>query len=84
MLLRFLIDLGLLWGSPEGHFGGHVGLFLKRTFFKACFSDILSDSEKEVKIELPKGVDMQSDHACACFVRVGHCRLGSILGSILR
>ena len=26
---------------------------------------------------------MQSDHACACFVRVGRCRLGSILGSIL-
>ncbi len=32
----------------------------------------------------PQGwVDMQSDHACACFVRVGRCRLGSILGSIL-
>jgi hypothetical protein len=26
---------------------------------------------------------MQSDRACACFVRVGRCRLGSILGSIL-
>ena len=27
--------------------------------------------------------DIQSDHASACFVRVGRCRLGSILGSIL-
>ncbi len=26
---------------------------------------------------------MQSDNACACFVRVGRCRFGSILGSIL-
>ena len=26
---------------------------------------------------------MQSVHACACFVRVGRCCLGSILGSIL-
>ncbi len=25
---------------------------------------------------------MQSDDACACFVRVGRCRLGSILGSM--
>ena len=29
------------------------------------------------------GADMQSDNACACFVRVGCCRFGSILGSIL-
>ena len=29
------------------------------------------------------GVNIRSDHACACFVRVGRCRLGSILGSIL-
>ncbi len=35
-------------------------------------------------MELPKGgVDMQSDNACACFVRVGRCRFGSILDSIL-
>ena len=26
---------------------------------------------------------MQSDNACACFVRVGRCHFGSILGSIL-
>ncbi len=26
---------------------------------------------------------MQSDYACACFVRVGRCRFGSILGSML-
>ena len=34
-------------------------------------------------MELPEGgVDMQSDNACACFVRVGRCCLGSIWGSI--
>ena len=32
---------------------------------------------------LKGGVDMQSVHAGACFVRVGRCCLGSILGSIL-
>ena len=30
-----------------------------------------------------KGGDMRSAHAGACFVRVGSCRLGSVLGSIL-
>ncbi len=51
--------------------------------FKAIRSDMFSDSEKGVNMELPKGwVDMQSDHACACFVRIGRCCLGSILGSI--
>ena len=35
-------------------------------------------------MEVPNGgVDMQSDNACACFVRVGRCRFGSILCSIL-
>ena len=34
-------------------------------------------------MKLPEGVHMQSVHACACFVRVGHCCFGSILGSIL-
>ena len=29
------------------------------------------------------GVDMQSAHAGACFVRVGRCGLDSILGSVL-
>ena len=28
-----------------------------------------------------EGVDMQSVYACACFVRIGRCCLGSILGS---
>ena len=43
-----------------------------------------SHSEKGAKTELPKGgVDMQSAHAGACFVRVGSCRPGSVLGSIL-
>ncbi len=29
------------------------------------------------------GLDMQSAHAGACFVRVGSCRPGSVVGSIL-
>ncbi len=37
-----------------------------------------------LKMELRKGgVDMQSDNACACFVRVVRCRFGSISASIL-
>ncbi len=43
----------------------------------------MSDSEQKLKMEVPKGVDMQSAHAGTCFVSVGHCRLGSVLGSIL-
>ena len=31
----------------------------------------------------PGGEDMRSAHAGACFVRVGPCHVGSILGSIL-
>ena len=34
-------------------------------------------------MELPRGGDMRSAHAGACFVRVGPRRVGSILGSIL-
>ena len=44
----------------------------------------MSDPEQGTNMELPKGgPDMQSAHAGACFVRVGSCRLGTILGSIL-
>ncbi len=40
--------------------------------------------EKGANMGLPsERGDMQSDHACACFVRVGRRRRGSILGSIL-
>ncbi len=45
------------------------------------FDDFLSQRVR--KWGSPRGVDMQSDHACACFVRVGRWCLGSILGSIL-
>ncbi len=34
-------------------------------------------------MELPKGGDVQSDNACACFVRVGCCRFGSMLFFVL-
>ncbi len=77
--------------QKETHFpipgGSLLGAFwlqmFKMELFKEMFSVFLSDSKKVVKMELPKGGDMQSDNACACFVRVGRCRFGSILGSIL-
>ncbi len=47
---------------------------------KANVGDFSSDSKKGVKMELPKG---GWDDACVCFVRVGRCRFGFILGSIL-
>ena len=56
----------------------------EKALFYVVFGDFFSVSKKAVKIELPKGgADVQSDNACACFVRVGRCRFGSILGSIL-
>ena len=66
------------------HFGGQFGyLFFELCSFVAMFCDILGDSEKSAKIDLSRrGVDMQSDHAGTCFVRVGRRRRGSILGSI--
>ena len=51
--------------------------------FKQIVRVILSDSEKSENGGPQGGVDMQSAHAGACFVRVGHYGLDSILGSIL-
>ncbi len=43
-----------------------------------------SKRTKNTEFPHPSGtMDMQSEHACACFVRVGRRRRGSILGSIL-
>ena len=69
----------VLPGSQEGHFWVHFGANFSKLTFLIRFLVIFSDSKKAVKMELPKGGDMQSDNACACFVRVGRCRFGSIL-----
>ena len=70
----FGVPGGALWGS-------FWRMFCEMDPFKSIVRVILSDSEKRVKMEVPKGgVDMQSAHAGACFVRVGHCGLDSILG----
>ncbi len=69
--------LGPLWGPVWLHVFELCSLTL-------IFGDICWDSEKENENGAPQGwVDMQSDHAVACFVRVGRRRRGSILGSIL-
>ena len=48
-------------------------------FLEACFG-----TPKRSENGAPQwGVDMQSAHAGACFVRVGTCRPGTVLGSIL-
>ncbi len=80
----FLMDLGLLFGSPGVHFGGHFGAcFVKWTFFK-LFLEVFFGLWKRSENGAPQGgVDMQSAHAGACFVRVGTCRPGTVLGSIL-
>ncbi len=73
--------LAPLWG----HFGGHLAVFLfEFNSVWYIFSDMFPIYEKGAKMELPRGgVDMQSDDACACFVRVGRRHRGSIWGSIL-
>ena len=43
---------GSAFGVPEGHFGD---FFVEADIFKAIRSDMFSDSEKGVKMELPKG-----------------------------
>ena len=67
----------------------HVGT-LGEQFFDLCafvnaflFVLLLSARFLRENVAPQEGVGMQSDHACACFVRVGRCCLGSVLGSIL-
>ncbi len=49
------MDLGILLGFLEGHFGDKFGAcFVKRTFYTIFYS-CCSDSEKGVNMELPKG-----------------------------
>ncbi len=80
----FLTDLGLLFGSPGVHFGGHFGAwFVKWTFFNTFFEAFFGLWKRSENGAPQGGVDMQSAHAGACFVRVGTCRPGTVLGSIL-
>ena len=59
------------WSTLWDH--GHA---IRPCCFSALFSDTLWVYEKELKWSSPGGVDMQSesDHACACFVRIGIVR----------
>ena len=51
---------------------------------EVIFGDIFADYEEGAQTDLPKGgVDRRFHHACRCFVRVGHCRFGCILKSML-
>ncbi len=75
------IIYSILWD----HFG--VNLCVVVCFelcYRFCYLGIyVLGIRKRTEHGTPMGGDMQSDHACACFVRVGGCRRGSILGSIL-
>ncbi len=78
------MDLGILLGSPEGHFGGHFGARFANRSDYVDFLVLFSGLGKMSENGAPQGgVDMQSIHACACFVRFGRCCLGSIFDSIL-
>ena len=78
------MDFRLHLGTPEGHFGSHVGgRFANRSDYVYFFVCVFPVQEKGAKTELPRGGGMRSAHAGACFVRVGPRRFGSILGSIL-
>ena len=71
------MDPPLLGGSLFGHFLQKDGFYVD---FSLSFSSAPFWSENG---HSKRGVDIGSAHAGACFVRVGRCRLGSILGSIL-
>ena len=49
------MDLDLLLGSPESYFGGYFG---------AMFANRSENGAPQ------GGLDMQSDNACACFMRI--------------
>ncbi len=86
--------LGTLKGPEKGlrhpppPFGGSLfGNFsqnILQNMFLCCFFVIFSQcSFFSENGPSKRGVNIGSAHAGACFVRVGRCRLGSILGSIL-
>ncbi len=52
-------------------------------FCSLCLVIFVGSLNKERMWSSPRGGDMRSDHACACFVRVGRPRRGSIWSSIL-
>ena len=69
---------------PEGQFF----VTFRKIFSKVCFYVDFSVSFSSAPFwtendHSKRGVNIGSAHAGACFVRVGRCRLGSILGSIL-
>ncbi len=72
----FGVPGGALWGS-------FWRMFCEMDPFKQSVRVICRTLKKSENGGPQGGVDMQSAHACACFVRVGRCGLDSILGSIL-
>ncbi len=79
------MDLGLLWGSPEGHFGGYFGaMFSDRSDYVDLLVTFLGLGKMNEN-GAPKGgreVDMQSVDACSCFVHFGIV-LGAKFATIL-
>ena len=81
---QILSHFGLLLGALGELFWDHFGLKF-RNWRDLCrlVGALFPVFETGAKRGLPRGGDMRSAHAGACFVRVGSCRLGSVLGSIL-
>ncbi len=82
--VRCWLHFGLLLGALGEHFWGHFGQQIRnRRDYVDFLVPFFWSRKKEQKRSSPGGGDMRSAHAGACFVRVGRCRVGSILGSIL-
>ncbi len=81
-------DVGHILGSFWEPSGSTFGVILAHNFeiggITSTFWCPFSGFGKRSQNGAPQGGgDMRSAHAGACFVRVGRCRVGSILGSIL-
>ena len=81
---QILVTFGAAFGSPRGALLGSFW-FKNSKVEGLCrlFGALFPVFETGAKRGLPRGGDMRSAHAGVCFVRVGSCRLGSVLGSIL-
>ncbi len=80
---EIFVHFGLLLGVLGEHFWGKFGpKFRNRMDYVDFLVPFFRSRKKERKRSSPGGGDMRSAHAGACFVRVGRCRVGSILGSI--
>ena len=80
-------DFGHILGSFWEPSGSTFGVILAQHFeiggIMSTFWCPFSGLGKRSDNRAPRGGDMRSAHAGACFVRVGPRRFGSVLGSIL-